>query len=183
MQETEVIMERLVIRKGFWLAVLMVLIVAGWAAVKPVQAYLGNTGVPVRCIRATPLSPGFRNYLPCVPANGPEFTDSNQRVPDGYYFLVTDITIIPDGGTDVEAITDVYVHSSHGESERVTSIRLRNVTTASYGISYRVPYLVLPAGHRLELVNDAVSQKGVSARISGILVTNVNFLPMVATGD
>ncbi len=171
------------VRRGLWLAMLIVVIVAGWAVVKPVQAYLGNAGVPVRCIRTAPLAPGFRNYLPCVPARGPEFTDNNQRVPDGYYFLVTDITIIPDGGTDVEAITDVYIHSSHGESERVTSVRLRNVTTASYGISYRVPYLVLPAGYRLELVNDAVSQKGVSARISGILVTNVGFLPMVVTGD
>jgi hypothetical protein len=176
-------MQRLGLRKGLWLAVLLVLIVAGWAAVKPVQAYLGNTGVPVRCIRTTPLAPGFRSYLPCVPASGIQFADNNQRVPEGYYLLVTDITIIPDGGTDVEAITEVYIHSSYGESERVTSVRLRNVTTASYGISYRVPYLVLPAGYRLELVNDAVSQKDVSVRISGILVTNVNFLPMVATAD
>jgi hypothetical protein len=97
--------------------------------------------------------------------------------------LVTDITIIPDGGADTQGVTDVYIHNAFGDSDRVTSARLRGVTTASYGISYRVPYLVLPAGHRLELVNDAASQMGISVRISGLLVTNLNFVPLVASGD
>ncbi len=137
----------------------------------------------MHCVRTTPLAPGYGTSVRCIPASGPEFTDSNLRVPTGHYFLVTDITVIPDGDQDVDAITETYLYNRDAEDESVTSVRLRNVTTASYGASYRVPYLVLPAGHYLRLVNPALSQTGISVRISGLLVTNVNFLPLVARAD
>lgn len=151
-----------------------------WVAAGPVRASLGNTGVPVRCSEApgTSIPPGESRFLTCYAADGTPFTDG-QRVPTGRYLLVTDILVIPDGGMDTAALTDVTLYDAYGGSGRAYSLRLRGTTTDSYGYHFTTPYMVLPAGHRLEAVTAWFAEKWVFVRVSGLLVTNVNYLPLL----
>jgi hypothetical protein len=161
-------------------AAVAVLFAIAWGAAGPVRASLGNTGVPVRCSEApgTPIQPAESRFLTCTAADGTPFADG-QRVPNGRYLLVTDIMVIPDGGTDMEALTDVTLYDAYGNSGRAYSLRLRGTTTASYDYHFTTPYMVLPAGHRLEASIAWFAQKWVFVRVSGLLVTNVNYLPLV----
>ncbi|RME47120.1 MAG: hypothetical protein D6791_06630 [Chloroflexi bacterium] len=168
---------RVVITSG----VIAMLLALAWAAAGPVRATLGNTGVPVRCSEApgTSIQPAESRFLTCVAADGTPFVDG-QRVPNGRYLLVTDIMVIPDGGTDVNALTDVTLYDAYGTSGRAYSLRLRGTTTAAYGQHFTTPYMVLPAGHRLEASTAWFAEKWVFVRVSGLLVTNVNYLPLVS---
>jgi hypothetical protein len=170
-------------KRWLWLIMVFALVVAGWVAAKPVKALLGNIGTPVEGYMGGSLAPGNNYFMTCFTPSGPNFTDSNQRVPDGYYFLVTGITITPDAGTTINAVTDVDIYDAYGTNNRRTFITLRGVTTATYGVQYTVPYFVLTGGHRLEIVNASYSQFPVMVRVTGLLVTNVNYLPMVSAAQ
>jgi hypothetical protein len=147
-----------------------------------VRAALGNTGVPVRCFKpGAALAPGASTFLSCVPASGPAFADG-QRVPNGYYLLVMDVLVSPDAGVEDSSRTDVTIYDAYGDNSRQSSFRLRNTVADSYGFKFSAPYLVLSPGHRLEITNAAASEAGVEVRITGLLVTNVSFVPL-AVGD
>jgi len=162
------------------LAAVTVLLLIAWGAAGPVRASLGNTGVPVRCTEqpGASIPPAESRFLTCTAADGTAFVDG-QRVPSGRYLLVTDILVTPDGGTDTAALTDVTLFDAYGESGRAYSMRLRGTTTASYDYHFTSPYMVLPAGHRLEASTASFAEKWVFVRVSGLLVTNVNYLPLV----
>lgn len=161
-------------------AAVVALLAIAWGAAGPVRASLGNTGVPVRCTEQPGASvpPAESRFLTCTAADGTPFVDG-QRVPNGRYLLVTDIMVTPDGGTDAAALTDVTLYDAYGESGRSYSLRLRGTTTASYDYHFTTPYMVLPAGHRLEASTAWFAEKWVFVRVSGLLVTNVNYLPLV----
>jgi hypothetical protein len=163
------------------LALLLVLFIIGgaiWFAADPVRAALGNRGVPVRCYKpGAGVPPGESEFLTCIPASGSGFSEG--RVPEGYHFLVTDILITPDAGSDIDALTDVRIYAAYGESSRAYSLRFRNTTTSTYSEHFTTPNMVLPEGYRLEVAN-TISAHYVEVEISGLLVNNVTYVPLVA---
>lgn len=143
-----------------------------------VRAAQGNSGVPVRCFKpGSALAPGNATFLSCVAADGTPF-ESGQRVPNGYYLLVLDVLVTPDAGTDVTTLTDVTIYDAYGDSSRQSSFRLRDTSSSTYGRVFGAPYLVLSPGHRLEVTNAAFSESAVEVRISGLLVTNLSYIPL-----
>ncbi len=162
------------------LVALVGLVALGWFVARPASAYFANRAVPMRCFsHSSGIAAGSEAFLTCIASDGTAFGDS-QRVPDGHYLLVTDIHLTPLGGTNAAAITEVRIFDSYGTTTRQSLIELRNTTTASYGIQMGAPYLVLVPTHRLEAENDSVSQARVAIRVSGFLVTNLNYLPFAA---
>lgn len=145
---------------------------------KPAAAGLGNTGVPVRCFKpGAALAPGGQTFLTCIAASGPAFV-GNQRVPNGHYFLVTDVLITPDAGANATGIVDLTFFDAYGTDSRQSSFRLRTNEAATFGFNFSAPYFVLQPDHRLEVTSAASSAYGAEIRVSGFLVTNVDFIPM-----
>lgn len=138
---------------------------------------LGNSAIPARCFRSGALQPGNAAFLTCANAGGVTFVD-NQRVPNGYYFVVTDVLITPDAGLDTTGITDLTLYDAYGDNGRQSSFRLRETRAATLSASFAAPYLVLIPGHRLEATLAALSANGVEIRVSGWLVTNLDYLPL-----
>ncbi len=146
-------------------------------------ASVGGTGIPVRCYKSgAAIAPGGEAFLSCVAVDGPAFAEG-QRVPDGYYLLVMDVLVTPDAGTATGGILDINLFDAYGTSSRQSTIRLRNDEPASFGFNRSAPYLVLVAGHRLEVTSTAFSTHGADVRIGAILTTNLNFLPSVFRGQ
>ena len=168
------------------LALAIVVIVGGLLAAagsSPASAGLGNSGVPVRCFKPGPsIAPGGAAFLNCVAADGTSFAEG-QRVPTGYYLAVTDVLVTPDAGNATTGITDVTVYDAYGTNSRQSSFRLRDTTASSFGFKWFAPYLVLTAGHRLEITNANISAFSAEVRISGVLVTNLSSLPLVLGGS
>lgn len=176
-------MQRQAIRvRWLWLLVLVAVITGGWFSVKPVRAALGNTGTPVRLNMASSVAPGNTGgaFMRCFTVSGPTFVD-NERVPAGYWLLVTDIEVIPEAASTAAAITDVTLYDAYGTNGRTTNYRLRSTDSSSYGVHFTVPYLVLAEGHRLEVTTAAYAGVNVRVYASGLLVTNVNYLPLAAS--
>jgi hypothetical protein len=138
---------------------------------------LGNSAIPVRCYKTSTLQPGNAAFLTCQSAGGVAFVD-NQRVPNGYYFVVTDVLITPDAGLDTTGITDLTLYDAYGDNGRSYSFRLRETRAATFGPSFAAPYMVLIPGHRLEATLAGFSANGVEVRVSGWLVTNLDYLPL-----
>jgi hypothetical protein len=143
-------------------------------------AALGNSGVPVRCFRpGASLAPGGQTFLSCVASDGTAFAEG-QRVPTGYYLLVTDVLITPDAGASTSGIVDLTVFDAYGTNSRQSSFRLRDTRAATFGYQFAAPYFVLPATHRLEVTSAAISAHSAEIRVSGFLVTNLNYIPFAA---
>lgn len=141
-------------------------------------AALGNSGVPVRCFKpSAALAPGGQTFLNCIASDGTAFAEG-QRVPTGYYLLVTDVLITPDAGTATSGIVDLTFYDAYGTNSRQSSFRLRDTRAATFGYQFSAPYFALPATHRLEVTSAAISAHGAEIRVSGFLVTNLNYLPL-----
>lgn len=144
------------------------------------QASLGNSGIPAHCwIDSTTgkVFPGGNEFFKCWTTSGISFTSSGQRVPEGYFFIVTDTVVTPDMPGIVSTYMFLYV--AYGESGRSYGLDFRDKSGNSYGHHFQVPYLILPEGYRLEVTLSASSEAPVKAYVSGLLVTNLNFLPVV----
>jgi len=142
-------------------------------------AGVGNSGVPVRCFKpGASIAPAGQSFLNCIASDGTPFAEG-QRVPTGYYLLVMDVLITPDAGTAMAGITDLDIYDAYGTSNRQSSFRLRSNEAASFGFKWSAPYFVMPAGHRLEVTSAAFSDFGAEVRVSGLLVTNLDFLPAI----
>ncbi|MBC7224809.1 MAG: hypothetical protein H5T59_11145 [Anaerolineae bacterium] len=103
-----------------------------------------------------------------------------QRVPSGYYLLVTDVVVTPDGGTDTSAtINDVILYDAYGSNGRAYSIRFRSLGTGTFSEHFTTPYMVLPAGHRLEAAAAWFNDDWLFVQVSGLLVTNVSCQPLI----
>ena len=151
-----------------------------WAVVKPTAA-LGNSGVPVECHGPgyVAVFPDTTVFLDCVAADGTAF-DSGQKVPGGHYLLVTDLVLTyMAGGVVGDTHVDLAIYDAFDESGRAASLWLRNPVKGTLGEHFATPYPLLPGGHRLEVVNPDHSDHVVYVAVSGLLVTNLAYLPLV----
>ena len=90
------------------LVVVLAVLVVIWLMANPVRATLGNYGTPVRCT-AININSGQSAFLDCFAADGTPFTDG-QRVPSGYYLLVTDVVVtVSDYGSILKPLTRLSV--------------------------------------------------------------------------
>jgi hypothetical protein len=161
------------------LAVVLVGLGATWLVSGSARAALGNQGVPVRCYTTSAgIAPGGDLFLTCVPAAAPGFV-SSQRVPDGYYFLVTDVMVTPQtSGTSAKSV-DFYLFDAYGTNSRASDYHFRSVDGASFGQHFSTPLYTLPADHRLEVQAFNANSVGFDIYVKGLLVNNVNYLPLV----
>ena len=155
------------------------LLAAVWAVVDPVRASLGNRGVPVRCRESGDFIPiGETLFFDCVAADGTPFTDG-QHVPEGYYLLVTDVIVTSAGGYGKSSL---WLYDVLEDDTRDYVLKLQSwsdgLGNPTFGFHFTTPYMVLPAGHRLEGENRD-SAVNITVFVSGLLVTNVSYLPLV----
>ncbi len=145
------------------------------------RADVGNQGTPVRCYASGgAISHGETQFMTCVRADGgyPGFVNS-QRVPSGYYFMVTDVFVTPLSGGNGSTTVTFYLFDAYGTSGRASSYTFRSLDGASYGQHFTVPLYVLPADHRIEIQAFNANAADFDLRITGVLTTNVNYLPLV----
>jgi hypothetical protein len=144
----------------------------------PAKASLGNQGIPVRCYISGSVTAGTSQFMTCVSAAAPYFV-SSQRVPSGYYFLVTDVFVTPATGGTGDTPVGFYLYDAYGTSSRASSYVFRSVDGASYGQHFIVPLYVLTADHRLEVQAFGGNATSFEIRMTGLLVNSVTYLPML----
>jgi hypothetical protein len=163
------------------LVVVLALFLFAADGLHPARAAMGNRGVPVRCFASGGgIAAGDSAFMTCYAADGTSFS-GNQRVPSGYYLLVTDVIVTPRAGSNTSGVTEIFVYDAYGASSRQSHFYLRGSTTDSYGHTFAVPYMVLSADHRLEIVAQGFNAYAVDVRATGLLVTNVLAMPLVTS--
>ncbi len=152
--------------------VVVLLIVTAFTAASSANAQLGNTGVPVRCSAGvTTTSP---TDLTCRSADGQTFTS----VPAGYYLMVTDVVLTPVGTPGPSWMNLAQIVSG---SPAEAQLDFTTDTVSSFGGHFTVPYFVLPANRLLRAYGIMMpGGGGVNVYVSGLLTTNVYFLPLVS---
>jgi hypothetical protein len=142
------------------------------------DASLGNTGIPARCYNI-----GFSSSitLTCLTPSGSATSFvSGQRVPTGYYFLVTDIMITPNSGTtSSDALVDFDLKDAYGAGSLQSSNHFRNFEGGTFGQHFNAPMWVLLPDHYLLAVTRAGNLQTFEIRVNGLLVTNINYIPLV----
>lgn len=164
---------------AFAVITLIVVLISGQLAASA-QASLGNSGVPVRCAPASTgqiILQDDYEFFNCSTFGGISFT-AGQRVPTGYYLLVTDISATPDlSDSDYYRLT---IYAAYGENSRAYSFNIMNASGGSHSEHFQVPYLILPEGYRIEgYAYISPGPNALRVQISGLLVTNLNYLPVV----
>lgn len=139
-------------------------------------AALGNSGVPVNC--SSSGTEGLPNNsavtLTCFAADGTAFV-GNTTVPTSYYLMVTDVVLDCNNG----AWSRVHLRNALSTGAFDTYLVISEpAASPTVHLGFVTPYLVVPAGHRL----DAYTFNGVACHIgaSGLLVTNVTYIPSVS---
>lgn len=161
----------------YGLIILVILSLAALAVVAtPSRASLGNHGVPVFGRLAGPLPQTEQAYLKLYAADGTLFGGGNETVPEGYYLLITDVVMTPDGGTDPAAVMSVDLLGS--TSGGTQSLRLRSTDNGTLSLHFSTPYFILRPGDRLRASNAWFSDKWAFVNVSGLLVTNLAYLPV-----
>jgi len=160
------------------IAVLVVIIglVVTLAATGTAQADLGNQGFPVRCYNNSSATDYF---MVCINPSGSPVFAGNQRVPIGYYFLVTDVMITPHGGASGNAVV-FDLKDAYGDAYVQSINRFRVLDGATLGQHFEAPMWVLLPDHRLEVTELAGNQSDYDLRVNGFLVTNMSYLPLVS---
>ena len=156
-----------------------ILLIVGIVLLAPAhaEAAFANTGIPARCYDIS-FSSNF--FMTCVTPQGSATSFvSSQRVPTGYYFLVTDIMVSPLGGTAGNALTDFDLEDTYSTSGIQSITHFRNLEGSTYGQHFNAPMWVLLPDHRLQVVVSSGNQQNFDIRINGFLVTNLNYLPVV----
>jgi len=164
-----------------FMVVLVILLAIGIGQLKTgnVQAALGNQGIPVRCYPVGGgLPAGTTQFLTCV-TPGTNLMVSGQRVPSGYYFLVTDVFVTPSTGGTGNTPVGFYLYDAYAISSRASLYFFRSIDGASYGEHFTVPLYVLPADHRLEIQAFNANAAAFDIRVTGLLVTNVAYTPII----
>lgn len=161
------------------LVVILVGLGATWLVSGTARAALGNQGIPVRCYTSSGgIAPGDDVFLTCVPAAPPSFVGS-QRVPDGYYFLVTDVMVTPLANTTSAERVDFYLFNAYGTNSRSSLYHFRSVDGATSGQHFNVPLYTLTPDHRLEVQAFNANAVSFNIYVTGLLTNNVNYLPLV----
>jgi hypothetical protein len=162
------------------IAMLVLLVGMGtlWIANGPAKAALGNQGIPVRChVTSSGIAPGATSFLSCATASPPYFV-SGQRVPDNYYFLVTDVMASPQASTTGAVRTEFYLYDAYGINSRASTYHFRSVDGATFGEHFTTPLYVLTPDHRLEVQAFNANAAAFDIYVTGLLVTNVSYLPL-----
>lgn len=141
-----------------------------------VKAALGNQGAPVRCYIGGQLAAAETYFMTCTTPANPNFV-SNQRVPSGYYFLVTDVFVTPVSGGAGNTPVGFYLYDAYGTNSRSSSYAFRSIDGASYGQHFNMPLYVLTADHRLEVAAFGGNAAAFEIRVTGMLVNNVSYVP------
>ena len=147
---------------------------------KPARASLGNSGIPVQCFPDTlgnTIAPDESAFFRCVAADGTLFNDNQQRVPAGYYLLITDIVITPESGDSTIGAFNLTLYADSGKSNWEYGVEFRDLTGNTVSEHYTVPYMVLPENYRVEGYNQAATYS-LNIYLSGLLVTNVSYMPL-----
>ena len=139
------------------------------------MAALGNTGTPVWGNLSAPLPQTEQRYVRLFAADGTPFANGD-TVPEGKYLIITDIVLTPDGGSDSAAVISVDLDTGR------QALRLRSTDNGTLSLNYTTPYFILRGGERLRVTNAWFSGKWVYVNVSGVLVSNVNYIPL-ALGD
>ncbi len=154
------------------------LFIVGAGSPGPSHASMGNRGIPVRCFApGAGVAPGAQAFMQCFAADGTSFS-GNQRVPTGYFMLVTDIIVSPRAGSAAASVTEVSIFDAYGTASRQSQFILRSTDSGSYGHTFGVPYFVLQADHRLEVVAAGYNAHSLDVRATGLLTNNVAFVPL-----
>lgn len=147
------------------------LLLCAAALVRPTHASIGNSGTPIACAaRGLDPSGGFnfvQSPFSCVMADGTRLMSAT--VPSGYYFLVTDVVLsrqLPT--TQPTSVTLCAQPKGIGACDNMLRIQASE--------HFVTPYLILAAGRVLEAANDNSAQ-GLDVYVSGLLVTNVSYVP------
>jgi len=166
--------------KVFLVAATIVILAFGFAQLKTdnVEAALGNQGIPVRCsLSNAGVNAGESDFMVCRTPVSPVFTEY-QRVPSGYYFIVTDILVTPlYAGTDPVS-TDITLYDFY-DGLSYEYYRFRGVGAESFGEHFNMPLLVLPAEHSLHVSGKITNTGFVDVRVTGMLVTNATYVPAI----
>ena len=164
-----------------FIVLVVVLVIIGIILLPPdnAQASLGNQGIPVRCYVSGSIAPGTTVFLNCITPISPSFVGA-QRVPDGYYFLVTDIFVTPVSGGAGNTPVGFYLYNAYGETSRESLYNFRSIDGASYGEHFTSPFYVLVADHRLEVQASNANATSFEIRVTGLLVTNVTYLSLIS---
>jgi hypothetical protein len=140
---------------------------------------LGNVQYPVRCYN---IGNSASYTLICVtPAGSPSFV-SSQRVPEGYYFLITDVMITPTGSLAADNVV-LDLNNAYGAGSIQSINHFRVLDGSTFGQHFNAPMWVLFPDHYLSVVQDADNQSTYDIRVNGFLVTNGTYLPMVMNDD
>mgnify|MGYP006305674921 CR=1 FL=1 len=160
----------------FGLGVLVLVgVVTAWAVARPSRASLGNHGVPVYGRLSGPVPQSETYYVKFSAADGTVFGNGGESVPTGYYLVITDVLMTTDGGSDAAAVVSVNLEGG-GQA-----LRLRSTDNGTLNLHFSTPYFILEPGDRLEAKNAWYSDKWAFVNVSGMLVTNVAYLPLTSS--
>jgi hypothetical protein len=157
---------------GFVLVGIVVVTIFSFSA-KPATAGKPSGSILVGCRGEDEGSAGSSIFLECNTSDGTLFTE-NQRVPEGYFLLVTDVTVTRYSGTESRILMklfDAYDISSRGDWLPIGS------EDRMVSAHFTTPYLIIPAGHRLEVEYGATKAEYFGLRVSGLLVNDVSSWP------
>lgn len=139
--------------------------------------------IPYRCIATSVLSTGTTDYLDCyktTDGSGSLWNDVN-GVPEGYFFLVTDVTITPITSDISGGVVRVTLTQFSGCDNGVPGHTGFNFAGADYKLApdlstfsdhYRTPAYILPGGHCLQAGSYAVNTHDVQMYVLGYLTSN-----------
>jgi len=151
----------------------VVSLLATWVLVGPVSAAIGNRGVPVYGRLSGPLPQSDSARIQLYAAN--DSFNSITEIPAGKYLLVTDIEFTPDAGTDTAAL----LHLTAVVPNTGQSLVLRSTDASTHAINCTTPLLTVGPGQFIEITNAWFSDKWGYVHISGMLVDNVTYIPVV----
>lgn len=101
-------------------------------------------------------------------------------MPNGRYLLVTDITLTPDRLTTVDTPHKIILRDVAPNNSVTADLRFETFRSETVSVSYATPFLILESGHRLSAKHlSLVDSFGMNVYISGVLVTNVTYMPSI----
>lgn len=146
----------------------LLLVLGAMSLWTPAQAQLGNSGVPVHCAAGVLSS---AQTFGCIASDGTAFV--NNRVPTGYYLMVTDIIIAPINSTDVQA--DIEMEDAG--NTLVNDVLIQTTSFGTQGQHFTTPALVLPAQYRLRAAT--LNGGGYLGEVFGMLTRNLTYMPLI----
>ncbi len=157
--------------------VVVLSIVSAFTAVSSAKAALGTTGVPVSCSQYVPANTSTAVNLSCYAADGTAFGNNHVTVPAGHYLLVTDVVVSPYGPTSGDWIVGLLRMQG---TTSFDSIGFDTLTRATFSEHFLTPFFVVSQDQSLGAVSGSSNSGAVSIIVTGLLTTNVTYVPLAA---